>query len=286
MRILLLILALPFITNAQSLSPERVKMIKDATVKVIVDSGKSTGTGFFINENGALLTCWHVISRFIVVDSKNIITVKNLFIKHNDGSIIEYKLPRSYSENIDLFHSAIAYDVCQLIPTKLSTRKFKFLKLGSINDCNEGDDIYTCGYPVDFNIPFISKGIISTKYSDSAFIFQNGVKIKNMPLSQKVLMDITLNRGNSGGAIIRIGKTANEDTVIGFADFISSPFGEKAQQIFDLSNGSGIDIGSGNGFSMMGSIKLLSQATTYVSNGISGCIAIDHFLEYKKAIVR
>ena len=88
-----------------------------------------------------------------------------------------------------------AFDFC-LLSIKSGTRKTAFLKLGDFNNVREGDEIYTCGYPLGMTHQFISKGILSSKYLNNKIrieLFGKGFDMAR----QEALLDITLNRGNS-----------------------------------------------------------------------------------------
>lgn len=68
------------ISESQSLSSERISKIKSATARITIDSSNSVGTGFFVNQKGGLLTCWHVIRAAFL---KN--PFKKIFVQLNTG---------------------------------------------------------------------------------------------------------------------------------------------------------------------------------------------------------
>ncbi|HEY8660489.1 MAG TPA: hypothetical protein VIL78_15750, partial [Hanamia sp.] len=45
--------------NSQSLSHDRIEKIKSCTVRITIQDRNSMGTGFFIDNAGSVLTCWH-----------------------------------------------------------------------------------------------------------------------------------------------------------------------------------------------------------------------------------
>ena len=92
------------------------------------------------------------------------------------------------------------------------------------------------------------------------------------------LLDLTINKGNSGGPIIKVGKTVQEDEVIGITNFQINPFGQNAQNLNEELNKRG-NINLPTGISLTESMKLFSSAIVYSSNGISGCVSINHFLQ-------
>lgn len=276
MRILLLILALPFITNAQSLSPERVKMIKEATVRITIEGSNKMGTGFFFNNQGHIATCWHVIEPHFIYNNQNrIIGGKKIFVEISTGEIIEYGVPLYFLNDSNANKAAVNYDYCVLIPlNKKNNKSDYYLKLGDFNNLNEGDEVYTCGYPIGIDKKFISKGIVSTKYESQRAINRNGIII---PTSRdEALLDMTLNRGNSGGAIIKIGKTIEDDEVVGIADFIITPFGGSSENLIQLldSRKGGMTLGGVDPFE---TLALFGNVLASLSIGVGGLVSINHF---------
>ena len=127
---------------------------------------KGQGTGFFINDNGCILTCSHVVE-----NAKNIyIEVPTINTKKYLCSIVSI-IPK--------------YDLAIIkINDKIKT---KYLKLGDSNKLNTGDSVYAVGFPKNLttnvnNIKY-TLGIISGQ--------QNGL----------IQTDTAINPGNSGGPL-------------------------------------------------------------------------------------
>lgn len=269
-----------FIVNNifSQLSPERVARIKSATVRVSIDSSNNSGTAFFISSRGELLTCWHVIEPAIKRDSLNrIIGFKKIFINIDGGEKVQVDIPIYFFQQG--YNNAVANDFCLLFPLDTIKTKAQFLKLGNFDNAKEGDFIYTSGYALGMPQQFLSTGIISTIYIDStASSIDQSKGTKTTIKRDAALLDITMNRGNSGGAIIKVGNTMKDDEVIGIASFIINPFGGAAEYIYNNVTQSGIDIKGGK-FSMQESLQVVSKAVANASNGMSGCISINHFLK-------
>ncbi len=284
------ILVLPlflFITSfSQSLSPERVAKIKSATASVITDGGISIGTAFFIDNKGTSITCWHVV--LAAMQAK-----RNIFLELNDGTLISVGLPNAFNNDTVYDRERVAYDFCILIPMTISNRIFSFLKLGDYSKAVEGEEVYTCGYPLGYKQQFISKGIISTKYQRNPNeVTQLGIKY-NYP-REEALLDLTLNRGNSGGAIIKIGKTIADDAVIGIADFIINPLGSNADTIIKSATpvignilfNSQTDA-TGNvisGHDPNKTTVIFAEAISNLSIGVSGCVSINYIYRFLKVM--
>ncbi len=280
---ILFLITIPSFLYGQSLSPERVSKIKSATVRVIVEGGISVGSGFLINEDGLVVTCLHVV--LPALQNK-----KRTYIQFNNGDTLEMGFPDILNSDTLYNRSAIAYDFCVITPLKPG-KKTPFLKMGNFANIYEGDEVYTCGYPLGMSQQFISKGMLSTKYLNNNIAFEHLGKPYSMPRNE-ALMDITLNRGNSGGAIVKIGKTLNDDEVIGIANFIINPIGNYADSIINstsdpdfkfqlnqVQDSTGKIISGGD---MNGWLRKMAEAHKSTSIGISGCVSINHLMAVLK----
>ena len=273
--ILIILLVISFNSRAQSLSPERVKHIKESTVRITIEGSNSIGTGFFISPEGTLLTCWHVIEPAILRDavSNNIIGARKMFVILSNGEKLQFDIPNVV---LKAYNNAISYDFCFLIPIKQHL-PFPYLKLGNFNNVKEGQEIYTCGYPLAIEQQFVTKGILSTKYIDTANSIKTGTATTKMPRNQ-ALLDLTMNKGNSGGAVIAVGKNIEDDEVIGVADFIINPIGGNAQALAKIlkDNSGGVFISGVDTNLLFSNIIEVLNST---SVGISGCVSINHAIE-------
>lgn len=201
---------------------------------------------------------------------KNICTIKH-------GGKLEYGIPDMLLNDSDFIKSCIIYDFCFLVPVKPDIRLFSFLNIGNYSDLSEGDGVYTCGYPLGISQQFVSQGIVSTKYQDTISYSKSNI-IKDKELRNQSLLDLTLNKGNSVGAVVKLGKTPEEDRVIGIADFIIIPYGQSVDNLYNYSQNQNADIAI-MGISTMKAYQLFSGALSEASNGISGCVSIEYFLK-------
>lgn len=270
---------------SQSLTKEKVAKIKNATVRVIVDGNISVGTGFFIDSKGTIATCWHVVYPAIKEN-------KRAFIQYSSGELSEIILDPRYSSDTLLVKHSISFDFCIAKLKNPPKTPTTFLKLSNFENIEEGDEIYTCGYPLGQERQFITKGIISTKYKnmDNYYLTKN-VRPEQMP-RHEALMDITQNRGNSGGAIVKLGIGNNEDLVIGMANFGITPIGNTADSIVNY-----LKKGQGKGGISMGVTDekgnfigsdpnemaiIFASALGKVSIGVSGAVSINYLRAFLK----
>jgi S1-C subfamily serine protease len=255
-----------------SLSKERVNNIKNATVKIIVNGGQSTGTGFFINESGLLVTCYHVVAA----------------IANNPNSIYEAQFANGekikigftiVANNISYLDNVLMYDFILMQPVVNSKINYSFLNLGKWEDVQEGDLTYTCGYPLGIDQQFISVGVMSTKFKQLDTLKYTDKLKKPLPFTKNsAWLDLRLNRGNSGGAIVLVGKTPSDDRVIGIADFILNPFAASSDKLIKKIMASRA---SGGYVELMGvdpneTALIFAQTLDNVSLGVSGCLSIEY----------
>lgn len=261
--------------NCQLLTASRAKHLKECTVRITIPGSNSVGTGFLISNNGTIATCWHVVAPCIKYNP----TTKSLFrdkivVEFQDGGKIEYGIPDALANPID---SAMKYDMCIIVPMKPLKEITPFLKVGNFENVNDGDEIITCGYPFALSRSFLSRGMIGAKIIDTFIMPYNNGKVEKTPRNE-AFMDITVNKGNSGGVVYKIGDNENQDEAIGIVDFIITPVGK---DISDL-NDSLKMANSGGGFVKIGginpntSLQMIITTLSNSSDGIGGCISIQY----------
>ena len=178
---------LPIITFSNTLKSQYDK-IKHSVVSIIVNYDnvfeeyvtvapyyfkdkiyKGIGSGFFVNNNGEILTCYHVIkgAREIYVQTEG---------KRYEAEIIGY----------DSFT-----DIALL---KIDIQNNDFLKISEDDNLNMGDKIWCVGYPLNIGL-IITSGIINS--SRPVFFGMNFYE-------RYIRCDAPLNPGASGGPILNI----------------------------------------------------------------------------------
>lgn len=274
----LLLFFSPQILYSQSLGKERVKNLKSAVVKVVANNGTSTGTGFFIHEDGWIVTCMHVVLPYELYTGKEIdlnSISDNMYVETAFGEKIEVEeiYKPIVKSNLD-FALALSYDYCILKLKKMPRNGVYIYKLGGLSNIDEGDEIYSCGYPYGIKQQFISKGILSTKWVETLKLH-----IEGLPDKRNVAwLDITLNIGNSGGPIIKLGSSPNEDIIVGYVDFGIPPSGEYINNLKSYSqklkeNNPGMAFLNINFTDMVYSF---SSTFTHISQGVNACIDFQH----------
>jgi serine protease Do len=129
--------------------------------KVKSDS-ESIGTGFFINNDGYILTCAHVV---------------------DTGVKLWINSPLEGKKKIEVYIHSICYDKdCALLKT-LDYKNKHFCTLGDSNIINGGDSVSAMGYPLGQERLKVTKGVVS------------GIQ------DRYIQTDAPINPGNSGGPL-------------------------------------------------------------------------------------
>ncbi|MFZ2149435.1 MAG: trypsin-like peptidase domain-containing protein [Sedimentisphaerales bacterium] len=152
-----------------------VKEVSEAVVKVSSPAG--TGSGFFINEDGFLITNYHVIEK----ETKLEVT---LFQKAKNG----FERKRFRKVKIEAINPFV--DLALLKVEDLEDTKVKFVYLGDIDRIKVGEQVFAIGNPLDLERT-ITNGVISTKNR----AFQGLIYIQT---------NADINPGNSGGPLFNL----------------------------------------------------------------------------------
>ncbi len=152
-----------------------VELVSEAVVKVSSPAG--TGSGFFINEDGYLITNYHVIEK----ETKIEVT---LFAKAENG-FERRKLKKVKIEAINLF-----VDLALLKIEDLPPGKTKFAYLGDLSRIEVGEQVFAVGNPLGLERT-VTDGVISTK----SRAFEGLVYLQT---------NADINPGNSGGPLFNL----------------------------------------------------------------------------------
>ena len=152
-----------------------VATVSEAVVKVSSPGG--SGSGFFINEDGFLITNYHVIEKETRIE----VTV---FQKAKNGFETK-KLKKVKIEAINPF-----VDLALLKVEDLGDTKVPFVYLGDISRINAGEEVFAIGNPLGLERT-VTNGVISTKNR----AFEGLLYIQT---------NADINPGNSGGPLFNL----------------------------------------------------------------------------------
>jgi serine protease Do len=247
---------------------QRLTQIKKATVRILVN-GQPSGSGFIISRDGLVATCFHVVQRLLPASNEQtqITYATSIEVEFNDGR----KLPATVHGSCQNqgFLEALSKDYCVL---EVESKNLIPLPLGTFADVYEGDNIYLCGFPFGINQAVVSVGMLSTKWATSGYLNQGSNR-------EVAWLDVTMNKGNSGGPVVLVGNEPQDDKVIGIASFGLNPFANSAEELIQI-----VQTFPGNAVIMGVDFKkfatLIGTALASNSLGVGGCISID-YLKFK-----
>jgi serine protease Do len=260
--VLVALVANQLVGQPRAANQQRVQRVKGSTVRIVVN-GDPEGTGFAVAED-LVATDFHVVQQATpAAGGKTLVTyASKIEVQLPDGRRLA-AIPHASVLGEGL-QAAIGNDVALLtVPTK----DLRPLKLGRFSDVSEGDPVYLAGYPLGVEQVVVATGMLSTKWKMGGYLGQG--------VSRDVAwLDITMNGGNSGGPVLRMGTDPSSDVVVGIANFNLNPFAQAAREFAGVAAAfpgnvviMGVDF---KRFSTLIGAALASQ-----SHGVGGCIAID-----------
>jgi serine protease Do len=167
-----------------------VDAISEAVVKVSSPAGM--GSGFFINEQGHLITNYHVIERETKIEVTMFQKAKNGFEKK--------KFKKVKIEAINPF-----VDLALLKIEDIGDTKVKFVYLGDIDKIKVGEKVFAIGNPLGLERT-VTDGVISTRNR----AFEGLVYIQT---------NADINPGNSGGPLFNLAGEVIGVTNMGYIFF-------------------------------------------------------------------
>lgn len=284
---------------------ERVAKVKQATVRIF-KNGTPAGTGFLVSKDGHIVTAFHVVYGGYVLteDNKKILSYGDIEIQLSSGE----KLPAIVVDQLRGRHALEGAEKDHCILKVAANRPLPYILIGEFASASEGADIYICGFPSGLEKPLVAFGILSTKTSISFEVLEkttvpvmdqkDGVQV------EAAYLDVTMNKGNSGGPVVLIGKNPKDDRVIGILSFQATPLTQQLvsylkrlhtespaanakliDQLLTPNRGFGSSLSYLNYFDPPKSpfkseefkefVGLVATSLESASLGIGGCVAID-----------
>jgi len=186
--------------------PDLIKSSKPSLVSIVkrVDTNHFViiGSGFFINNNGTIATCYHVVKeleKVFVLKSEDLEKASFVGYIENQEGLPQLNLPVYKLEEIKLFILAsimkqdVKNDLAVLWTNLVNTSHLEF---GSTDSLNEGDEVIFLGFPFGYNRATTHKGMVS--YKGKIIISDDS---SNAPIGA-LQIDGIINSGNSGGPLI------------------------------------------------------------------------------------
>ncbi len=242
--------------------------LTESTVRIWVE-GAPSGSGFVVAPDGLVATNYHVVMARDHSQPEGEMPGVSAEIKveFKDGRILEAEA-LSCVEHSDLWLSR-SKDFAVL---KVDAQGLQALPLGSLSDVPEGAPICLAGFPLGIDQPVVASGTLSTKWTTDAAFNHSGTR-------EVAWLDVTLNRGNSGGPVVALGVGEHEDCVVGIATFQLNPFAGRAERLADAVRPTGTDLVV-PGFSMKELALLTGEALSHNSLGVGGCVSVGYLDEW------
>jgi S1-C subfamily serine protease len=265
---LLLVAMLAILTGDASAQPrdamrQRVQKAKESTVRVLIN-GIPAGTGFAVARN-LIATNFHVVQHLAAAPGGQTQATYAVAIQVQltDGRVLPATPhPSVVGTNLAV---AVGRDVALLA---VQVNDLKPLRLGRFADIAKGDRVYLAGYPFGVEQIVAATGILSTKWKDPGYLGQGGAR-------DVAWLDVTMNKGNSGGPVVLLADDPAQDVVIGIANFNLNPFAQRAAELANVAASF-----PGNAVIMNIDFKhlsvLIGAALAAQSHGVGGCVAIDY----------
>ena len=242
--------------------------LKESTVRVWVGDAPA-GSGFVVDSRGLVATNYHVIMARSEIDERGEMpgVAEGIRVELHDGRVLEARAVSCLEHN-DLWLSR-SKDFAVL---EIDADGLRPLALGRFSDVSEGSAISLAGFPLGIDQPVVTSGSLSTKWTAPAEFGHSGTR-------EVAWLDVTLNRGNSGGPVVAHGTHPGDERVVGIATFQLNPFAGPAERLVEsvLEGGSDLVI---PGFSIKQLAVLTGEALSHNSLGIGGCVAVDYLDEW------
>lgn len=170
--------------GAMAQQTDVLQLSRSSGVKLISQSGKSSGSGFFVGDQ-YVLTCFHVVAAIAVQGDKiNWKFHPDLQVIVPSGEAIEGTV---MSAPTQADASPLMQDFALVKLKSKPSKSFSTLRLASSKEVsNVGDDVVFSGYPLATPGMVTHRGMVSG-YDDS---------------SSLIFIQAPVNKGNSGGALL------------------------------------------------------------------------------------
>jgi len=271
--LLILCLLFGFTAVAQSLGRERVERLNRSIVKIKLDT-LGSGTGFVVREDGWIATCRHVIEPLNYTDANGQVKMRPIYAIFNNGEKVELGVLNYQLHDQTGYDESKAFDLVLLKLQSIPNFDYQPLRVGTWDEIYDGDEVYTCGFPVSVPQRIISKGIVSSKWVQKVPLKDAKGNVLRYYKRDAAWADMTVNKGNSGGPVIKLGETPEDDAVIGIASFILNPAGREADKIYSAYKNLKND--NDNVVDLQEQLEVLFRSATYNNIGLSGVISSDY----------
>jgi len=197
---------------------------KLSTGKVICRDIGKTGSGFFIGDRGFVITNNHVVTR-MSIDKTGAIRLdysKQILVKTAGNT---YGASLVIDENAD---QPVVYDYAIL---RLDVAPNAYFDVADLSEISQGEEVLAIGYPLDFDEPIVTNGVISA-------IISRPSHINPLHRIRTFLTDTLITYGNSGGPLVK----SSDGKVIGITTMSHEIRDEMRERLLKYINLPGIEV--------------------------------------------
>ena len=206
-------------TQLSQVNLDIVQLIEDAVVYIeVANDGKeyewnNCGTGFFINDNGLLITNNHVVNGKlktetlfeVIEDSGSVdITVVVNSGEENEKRF-EAKIIKTWHEKPMVLGSGEEIEIIDLALLKIDYKSKSFLKFVDLSQLGLTYEVWAAGFPLGSDLTLV-KDLKTSKTRGPNLAFKSGIisSIRKDEDNNIVIIDHTapINHGNSGGPLM------------------------------------------------------------------------------------
>lgn len=254
---------------------EMIQQVRDCVVRIEVNfpNATSTGTGFFVNNDGMVVTAMHVIYPFGKGHPPDHIRAEVRIPTYRSGGFALLNSWRDYTSNVVATDDA--HDIALLKPAsenpfpeikmiKTPTQRIAVKPLIAKLDphkLRDGEPVFTSGYPLDQSILMTTSGYIAS--SDPTKYDQATGSVQDIYWA-----DMHVNPGNSGGPLFSL----KSGEIIGMVvQFLGAPV--------EFSDGTQ---GRANGIEKI-TDPLIVHSLVF-NSGLSVVLSSKHIIEFLKSV--
>lgn len=197
---------------------------KQATGKIVCRDINKAGSGFSVGNQGFFITNNHVVAK-IKVDESGTIRLdysKEILVKTSKNI---YKASLVIDENSD---RPVVYDYAVL---KVDGPLTAHLDVANVSKIPQGEEVVSIGYPLEFNEPIVTTGVVSAVISRPSHI-------NSLHRIRTFLTDTLVTYGNSGGPLVR----ASDGKVIGITTMPHEIRDEVRERLLKVTSVSNIEV--------------------------------------------
>lgn len=151
----------------------------------------SRGSGFLVSSSGHIVTNAHVVSRIHIGQGGALtVTYSRQITVHLAGLSVTARLVTDVNDPIPIVfdYAILKVDVDGDLP---------YMEVGEAADVQQGDEVWCVGFPLDFDTPLLTRGVVSA-------IVKRPSHINSLHTIRTIVSDAVIQKGSSGGPMVPV----------------------------------------------------------------------------------